>query len=153
MALELIRVNVDLYERGAVISKPTGRWIMGWENFHSRRIVFPVEPIATLMRTYEDGISMALMDFCHIRLTAVSDAHVLPTCDSQFDFMLTDTRLDWLLGDNLPRMAAKAVTISPPYRYSRSFCAWLELWEVDGRKGMATFVTDQVDFSKLTDNP
>lgn len=150
MAIELLKVTVDLYERGAVISAPTGKWISNWERFHSRRIVFPVEPISALMRTYEDGISMALQDFCHIRLAAIGPSCPLSTVDGELDLLMADNRLDWILGENLPRMAARAVTISPPYRHNRSFCAWLELWEVNGRKETANFITDQVDLTRLT---
>jgi hypothetical protein len=123
----LIKFTVDLYEPGAVISPTMVQWIEKWEAFHTRRIIFPVLPTNLLI--HSDGEEFrASRDFCHIRLTSM-DNQYFGVVDGVLDDMLTDTRLDFYLGNELSRIAQTALLKAPPYREGRTFAAWIELWE------------------------
>lgn len=148
MATELVKITADLFESGAVISAPMTKWLRGWNTFGSRRIIYPT---GEFLRTYEDGISIAMAHFVHLRITAIGTSMPASLFDGEFDFLMADNRLDWLLGENLPRMVKKAME-NFKVLDRRALCGWLELWEVDGSKGTAYFVTDQVEISRLIHN-
>ena len=126
--IELVRVNASIYGVGAVLAGPTFKYLSGWENFHSRRIIFPVLPNEELFHIGELGVISVAQNLVHLRITAVGDSQTIPMCDGHLDWLLTNNRLDWLLGENLPRMGNYAVAHCPPLVDQRSYLAWLELW-------------------------
>lgn len=136
MKYALMKINVDMYAPGAILSPTTIKWLAGWGAFHTRRILYPVKPLQELTGETRDGGRVALEDFFHIRLSSMDDEYT-GALDSGMDFIWTDTRLDQFLGEELHRIAGAAMNKSVPYRNCHAHAAWMELWLYDEtrRKG------------------
>ena len=128
MTYALMKVNVDLYAPGAILSPTTVKWLSGWGRFHTRRIIYPVKPLQDLTGAAVGEARIALEDFFHIRLSSMDDEYT-GVLDSGMDFIWTNARLDQFLGEDLHRIAADAMNKSAPYKDYRTHTAWMELWE------------------------
>jgi hypothetical protein len=140
MAYALMKVNVDLYAPGAVLSPTTVKWLSAWGKFHTRRIIYPVKPFQELTDETVNDSRVVLEDFFHIRFSSMDDEYT-GALDSGMDFIWTDARLDQFLGEELHRIAGKAMDKSSPYRDFRTHAAWMELWSYDPDKNNGRFVT------------
>jgi hypothetical protein len=129
--IELFRVNASIYSTGAVLHEASFKYLSSYDVHHSRRLIFPVLPNEELFHIGELGVISVAQPFVHLRITAVGDSRTIPMCDGHFDWLMIENRLDWLLGEDLPRMGNYAVAHCPPLVDGRSYLAWLELWEVD----------------------
>jgi hypothetical protein len=134
MKYALMKINVDLYAPGAILSSTTVKWLSGWGRFHTRRIIYPVKPLQELTDATVGEARIALEDFFHIRFSSMDDDYT-GILDSGIDFIWTDTPLQQFLGEDLHRIAATAMNKSGPYRDFRTHAAWMELWEYDERRG------------------
>ena len=126
----LVKLTIDLYAPGATLSSREREFLMRWNEVPTRRILFPVEPLeqltkvtdpTTLERTVEK-------DFCHLRLTTMDDQYE-GLLDSELDRVLTNTRLDQFMGDELFKIAHEALIRTPPFNsHFRAHVAWCEFW-------------------------
>jgi hypothetical protein len=145
----LIKVTVDLYAPGAILSPTTVKWLSGWGAFHSRRILYPVKALQEMTEETTSGLRVAVEDFFHFRFSSMDDEYT-GVLDSGLDFIWIDTRLDAFLGENLHRMAAASMNRSMPYRDFRTYAAWMELWEYDEEKKTGKYVTE-INFPQLVE--
>jgi hypothetical protein len=147
----IVKITVDLYAPEATITMLTTKWIAKWESFHSRRIIFPVEPINFIMKhEHLYNCSIVIRDFCHIRLNCMDGSYCGPW-DSLMDQILTGVRLDYFLGNELPRIANTAILKAPPYRSGRTHATWLELFEIDQELEHGKMVCE-LNFDQLVEN-
>ena len=137
---EIVRITVELFAPGAMISPRLANWYMDWDHIHSKRIVYPVQPANLLLDMQEDG-SVARMDFAHVRFTPIGISFT-GIIDGVMDHLLTTTRLDYLLGHELPRIVQKAVVKSKPYVNNRTQFTWLEIFEVDEENTSIKYFSD-----------
>src|SRR6188474_3702948 len=107
MVYEIIRFAVDLLAPGARITKRLADYYCKWDTFHSLRIMYPVKPMTLLFDIRADG-AKALADLAHVRVTPIGEQHV-GFCNGVADLILVDTRLDYFLGNDLPRVINKAL--------------------------------------------
>lgn len=149
MNYALIKVNVDLYAPGAILSPTTVKWLSGWGRFHTRRIIYPVKPLQELTEETAGGARVVLEDFFHFRLSSMDDEYT-GVLDSGMDFIWTDTRLDQFLGEDLHRFAATAMNKSGSYRDFRTHAAWMELWEYDETAKTGKFAAE-IDWRELVE--
>jgi hypothetical protein len=145
----LVKINVDLYAPGAVLSPTTVKWLSGWGAFHSRRILYPVKALQEMTEETTGGARVAVEDFFHFRFSSLDDEYT-GVLDSGLDFIWTHTRLDDFLGENLHRMAAASMNKSLPYKDFRTYAAWMELWEYDEEKKTRKYVTE-ISFPQLVE--
>ena len=72
MTPAIVKFTVDLFAPGAIISPTLTNWFAKYVMFHSRRTIWPVEPLRELLEINDQG-SMALKDFAHVRVTSIMD--------------------------------------------------------------------------------
>jgi sucrose-6-phosphate hydrolase SacC (GH32 family) len=149
MTYALIKVNVDLYAPGAILTPTTIKWLSGWGRFHTRRIIYPVKPLQEMTDETVGEARIALEDFFHIRFSSMDDEYT-GVLDSGMDFIWTNTRLDEFFGEDLHRIAGAAMNKSPHYRECRTYAAWMELWEYDDQKKTGKFISE-INFLKLVE--
>ena len=128
----LVKLTIDLYAPDATLSTRERDWLMSWDKFPTRRVVFPVEPIEKLTKI-TDPITLertVTQDFCHLRLTTM-DAQYEGLLDSELDHILTNVRLDRFFGEHLFLISQDALMRTPPFRQFRAHVAWCEVWTFD----------------------
>jgi hypothetical protein len=127
----LVKLTIDLYAPEARLSTREHEWLKKWDQFPTRRILFPVEPLEYLTKV-ADAVSelTVVKDFCHLRLTTMDDSYE-GLLDSELDHVLTNVRLDYFLGDELFKIAHDALVTSPPFNQFRAHVAWCEIWTFD----------------------
>ena len=87
-----------------------------------------------------DG-AKALADLAHVRVTPIGEQHV-GFCNGVADLILVDTRLDFFLGNDLPRVINKALISSRPYQFGKTSSSFTEIFLVDENTQTGKFVAD-----------
>ena len=133
MSDALVKLTIDLYAPGAILSPRERDFLMRWNEVPTRRVIFPVEPIEQLTKI-TDPITIERTvekDFCHLRLTTMDDQYE-GLLDSELDRVLQNTRLDKFLGENLFLIAHEALVKTHPFNaHFRAHVAWTEAWMYD----------------------
>jgi hypothetical protein len=130
----LVKFTVDLFAPGAIISTTLTNWFAKHVAFHSRRTLWPAEPIQELLDINEQG-SMALKDFVHVRVTSIMDEYDGVT-DGPLDRMLTIKTIGEIF--DMPRIIGTAIMMAQPYEAGFTRASWVDLYEV--QEGAVTFV-------------
>ena len=130
MVNEIVRFAVEIFQAGAVIhGRRLVKWYTEFDHFHSKRILYPVQPVETLM-DIQDDTATVLQPCAFVRISPIGITFTGPT-DGVLDDILTRVRLDFFLGPVLPTAVVWAQRHAAPYKNQRTQYTWLGLFRID----------------------